>query len=193
MRKRESVAQRNATEREFRVVYDRHFDDVARYCLRRLPQADAHEAVSEVFLVAWRRFESLPDDGATLPWLYGVARNVVRNIKRTGRRSLRLRARVEAEPHYASQDVETQVVRRQEYAALIEALRLLNPNDQELLRLRAYESLTVPQISLVLGCSEEAAKKRVARAVKRLRKAAGIAAPAFTVTPPRAIQEGGER
>jgi len=69
-------------EVEFKVMYDRHFDAVARYCLRRVPEQVAQDAVAEVFLAAWRRFESVPSGEKSLPWLYGDAKNVVRGVNR---------------------------------------------------------------------------------------------------------------
>lgn len=177
--------------RQFRVVYDAFFDDVARYCLRRLPREDAHDAIAEVFTVAWRRIESVPPTDDALPWLYGVARNVVRNRSRTGRRLLRLRAKLEMEPQRSSPSVETQVVRSAEFTAMADALRLLSPADQEAIRLRGYEGLTIPEVAVVLGCSREAAKKRVSRAIRRLRKAARIDEPTQAIQGPRSVAEKG--
>lgn len=81
-------------------MYNLYFDPVARYCLRRLPEHSAQDAVSDVFLTAWRRFDSIPQGDQSLPWLYGIARNVVRNADRSGRRSMRLSAKVKAQAHY---------------------------------------------------------------------------------------------
>lgn len=180
-------------ESEFRVMYERHFEAVARYCLRRLPERIAPDAVSEVFLTAWRRFESMPRDDESLPWLYGVARNVVRNMDRSQRRSLRLSARVKVQPHYPEPSPEMQIVRNEEATLLLRALDTLKPDDQEVLRLRAYEGLSMNQISIAVGCSEEAAKKRVSRALRRLRRAAPLDVPIPSGAKSRAIQEGGER
>jgi RNA polymerase sigma-70 factor (ECF subfamily) len=117
-------------------VYDAHFDHIARYCLRRLPEVESHDAVSEVFLVAWRRIDQMPTGGETLPWLYGVARNVVRNAQRSRRRTLRVSARIRREPHYAQSGPEIQVVRHEEDEMLLWALEQLKPDDREVLRLR---------------------------------------------------------
>ena len=116
----------------------------------------------------------MPPSEDALPWLFAVARNVVRNSSRSTRRSLRLVARASAEPTYPVPGPELQIVRNEDDRMLAEALDKLNDQDREVLRLRAQEGLTVPQISTVLGCSEEAAKKRVARALQRLRRAASI-------------------
>jgi len=187
------MKQQSPTEAEFKVIYDHHFDSVARYCLRRLPEHIAQDAVSEVFLTAWRRRESMPTDDGSLPWLYGVARNVVRNASRSQRRTLRLSAKFRAQPHYPEPSPELQIVRNEQDAELVTALESLKPDDQEVLRLRAYEGLSVRQISFALGCSEEAAKKRVSRALGRLRKAAAIDRPVPSGINPRATEQGGEQ
>jgi RNA polymerase sigma-70 factor (ECF subfamily) len=174
------------------VAYVLLFDAVARYCLRRIPEHLANDAVSEVFLTAWRRAESMPSGDEALPWLYGVAKNVIRNSERSLRRRTRLRHKVMSEPRYPEQGLDVQFVRKEQDAELFAALKRLKPEDQEVLRLRAYEGLTMAQISIAVGCSEEAAKKRVSRALNRLRKATSIDNPVPIGNDPRAIHQGGE-
>ena len=63
----------------FRQIYEAHYGAVSAYARRRLPDGDlAQDAVSETFLVAWRRLADVPTGPDTLPWLYGVARRVHR-------------------------------------------------------------------------------------------------------------------
>lgn len=159
-----------STHVRFNRIYSEHFDAVQSYCLRRLPVADANDAVSEVFLVAWRRIESVPMGEETLPWLYGVARNAVRNSRRSVHRYARLGAKVGAvrEVPAAAAGVEMQVVRRSESRRVLNALDGLRPADREVLRLRAWEGLSATQIAAVLGLSLHAAEKRLTRAMKRL-------------------------
>jgi RNA polymerase sigma-70 factor (ECF subfamily) len=183
----------NPNNVEFAVIYDRHYDSVARYCLRRLPELQAQDAVSEVFLAAWRRLDNVPAGDESLPWLYGIAKNVVRNADRSRRRSLRLSAKIGSQARYHEPSPEMQIVRNEQDDELVTALRTLKPDDQEILWLRAYEGLSTKQISVAIGCSEEAAKKRVSRALARLRKAAAIEKPVPSGTNHRAIQQGGEQ
>jgi RNA polymerase sigma-70 factor (ECF subfamily) len=150
----------------FRLIYDDTFAPIQKYCLRRLPLPDANDAVSEVFLVAWKKRSSIPDDA--LPWLYAVARNVVRNSMRSTRRWRRVVARVHAEPVYPLPGADVQVVRKAEDDALLTALHTLSDADQEVLMLRAWEDLTASQVAHVVGCSAAAAEKRLARAMGRL-------------------------
>jgi RNA polymerase sigma-70 factor, ECF subfamily len=64
---------------------------VLAHALRRTDAGAAHDAVAETFLVAWRRFDEVPRD--PLPWLYGVARRVLADQRRAGRRRASLQGR----------------------------------------------------------------------------------------------------
>ncbi len=165
------MAQTPTTDAMFRSMVNATIEDVRRYCTRRLRVADVNDAVSEVYLVAWRRRNKLPAGSDVLPWLYGIARNVVRNVERSNRRTSRLRARMAVEPVAVVESVELQVVRREADAALLDAIGQLSEADQEVIKLRAWERLTAVEIGEVVGCSASAAQKRVARAVGRLEKA----------------------
>lgn len=176
----------------FRRLFDEHYDAIARYCLRRLPREDANDAAAQVFVVAWRKIEKMPDGPGALPWLYRIAHFEVSTIRRTGRRATALRARLTGlAPTYA-QSPDGVVVRRAEHEAVIRALAKLSPSDRDIILLRSYEELSTKQIAVVLGCSPEAAKKRLTRALRRLRKTADLAEAAVSLRNPRAIREGGD-
>ena len=79
--------------REFRVIFEAHYDAVRAYARRRCARLeDADDVVSETFTVAWRRLRDIPP-GSELPWLYGVARRVLANQRRSERRLTGLHAR----------------------------------------------------------------------------------------------------
>ncbi len=181
-----------ATDERFCKAFDDHFDAITRYCFRRLPANQANDAAANVFVVAWRKIEDMPGGDGTLPWLYGVARREVSTFRRSVRRAFALSEKLARQPHYPAPGPDTVVVRNLEQADLLRALATLPPGDQEILRLRAYEELSLAQIAVVLGCSHDAAKKRSARALKRLRKAAGFPERPEAPTGSRAIQEGGD-
>lgn len=156
------------------MAFEEHFEAISRYCHRRLAPADANDATAQVFAVAWRRVDDMPDEPDTLPWLYGVARNHVRSIRRSTQRLSNLRAKLNGQARHPEPGPESVIVRNVEQEQLLGALGKLRPDDQEVLRLRAYEQLSMAEIAEVLGCSLEAAKKRSARALQRLRRAAGV-------------------
>ena len=156
------------TEVKFRRMFEAHYDLMLRYCLRRLPPSDANDAVAEVFAVVWRRIDSVPAGDDAVLWIYGVARNIVRNAKRASRRSVRLRAKLDSLAAESVPDTATVVVANEEDRQLVEALTRLSADDQEIIRLRAYEGLTSNQIAVVVGCSHDAARKRLSCALSRL-------------------------
>jgi DNA-directed RNA polymerase specialized sigma24 family protein len=73
--------------------------------------------------------DQAPDGDASLLWLYGIARNVVRNARRSQMRQHRLRTRARALNGSTSADLETQVIRRAEDRELLEAVDRLAPSD----------------------------------------------------------------
>ena len=164
---REMMAQSLATDAEFRRLFDEYFAEVRSYCLRRLSVADANDAVSEVFFVAWRRRDDVPTE--IRPWLFAIARNVVRNSARSLVRAGRLLDRARVEPVRPDPGPEVQVVRNAEDEALLGVVQSLPDKYAEVLRLWAWEWLTTPQIAEVVGCSVSAAEKRLTRALKRMR------------------------
>ena len=83
-------------EGAFRDLYDRHHRQVLAYLLRRADREDAFDAAEDVFLVAWRRLCEVPPGDRALPWLYGVARRVLANHRRSASRFARLTRRVAA-------------------------------------------------------------------------------------------------
>src|SRR2546421_169650 len=83
----------------FGLLFERHAKLIYNYCFRRVGDwATAEDLVSIVFMEAWRRRESLHAPDAALPWLYGIATNVVRNRRRSQRRYAAALARIPTSP-----------------------------------------------------------------------------------------------
>jgi RNA polymerase sigma-70 factor (ECF subfamily) len=179
--------------KRFDRIFDLHNDVIQVYCLRRLPTDDVNDAVAEVFLVAWRRIDQAPEE-RELPWLYGIARNVVRNTHRSRRRYSQLQRRVGGTAPDAPVSPEVQVVQRFEDQAVLEALATLSDKDQEVLRLKTWEEMSNGDIAAVLGTSKRAVDMRISRSRKRLAKAYEKSNRQTSVQPsPRFVEEGGER
>lgn len=145
----------------FEATFELHHRAVLGYVLRRVPiEADAEDAVAEVFSIAWRRFDRAPAPGDALPWLLAIARRVLANHHRSEARRWRLTLRLRAQPR----DPMVPVARE---TPASEALGRLRPADRELLRLLAWEGLSQAEAGLVLGISENAVAIRLHRARKR--------------------------
>ena len=151
----------------FERVYASHYEAVLRYCLRRSNREDALDAAADTFVVAWRRRSDMPTNHE-LPWLYGVARRVLANQRRSAsrRHAAVLRLRVVGDD--PADEPERQVVRRQESREVLAALATLKPADQEVIRLAGWEELGRREIAVVLDCSPNAVTKRLNRALDRL-------------------------
>ncbi len=188
------MSQSPSQDARFRQMFASHRDAVWVYCYRRLPRDDVQDAVAEVFLVAWRRIDKAPVGDESLLWLYGVARNVVRNFHRSSVRRQRLHVKVGAFRQVDDPTPEMQVIRRAEDRELLDAVNRLKPMDQELLRLRTWEELSHADIASVVGMSARSVESRLARLRKRL--GALLQAPTrspYQTLSPRPVEEGGER
>lgn len=155
------------SEERFDRLYGRYFPEVLAYCLRRVVTADGYAAANEVFEIAWRRIEEVPDDEAARAWLYTVARRVVYRYWRGTSRRRRLLRRTAIIDAPAPQPDEV-VVRRAELDGVLEALAHLKRPDRELLRLAAWEELPHTEIAESLGCSVAAVDQRLHRAKRKL-------------------------
>jgi RNA polymerase sigma-70 factor (ECF subfamily) len=160
----------STTDVRFLRLFKAHQRELHAYCLRRLPVEDANDATSEIFLVAWRRTDDVPEGDEARLWLYGVARNVVRNWQRRGRRHLRLVAKTGTLATLQPEGPEVQIIRNEEHREVIEAIATLSNTDQEVVRLKIWESLSNWEVGAVLGITDRAVEARYTRAIKRIRK-----------------------
>lgn len=152
---------------KFCDLYEEEYDAVYAFCARRVGAADAADAAADVFSVAWRRIDDVPDD-AGRRWLFGVARNTVLNRWRSKRRQARLLDRVRAVRRPVSVGPEVEVDRNDEARAVLAALRSLRAADQEMLVMSAWDELASKEIAEIVGISVAAVDQRVHRAKRRL-------------------------
>ena len=149
----------------FMVVFDRHYSAIARYLARRLPPDVAAELVSETFVCAFAaraRYERTREDA--LPFLYGIAANLIRRHRRSEERMLRAYARaVAAVPASAAAEGSGM-------AALASVLRELRPAEREVLLLFAWVGLDYGQVAEALGIPVGTVRSRLSRARARLRE-----------------------
>jgi RNA polymerase sigma-70 factor (ECF subfamily) len=129
---------------------------VRAYARRRVDAATADDTVAEVFAIAWRRLDDVPDEA--LPWLLGCARRVIAHQHRRASRDAALRGRLQSVAGGSSADE----------GGLAWALSTLRERDRELLLLVAWEGLELAEAAEVLGCSRNAVAVRLHRARKRL-------------------------
>ena len=151
----------------FETLVRAHQRSVLNYCARRASRADAWDAASEVFLVAWRRFDDLPADVAVRAWLLGVAYKILSNQRRSAARRVRLSERV-ATAATTTMLAGEPFIDSPIDSTVLDALTRLKPTDREVLQLTLWDSLSREETAQVLGISTDAVHKRYSRAKKRI-------------------------
>jgi len=153
-------------KQRFYAVLERHADVVHRYLINRHysgDELDSEDLLAEVFEIAWRRLDHIPS-GAEAPWLVGVARNRLRNMRARQRRRLSrfylLRPAVASGP--AAEDEAIAEMR------LREAVGALSEAEREAFQLSVWEGFSPRELGLALGISENAAKLRLSRAKSKI-------------------------
>ena len=147
---------------EFSELYEQFAGRVLAYARRHASRDDAEDVVAETFHVAWRRRDVVPEE--PLPWLIGVAHNVLRSQWRAARRTTPADT-LERLADVAGDSQEVGVERRLE---LVQLLAKLPDHEREALLLVAWDDLSADQAARVLGISAGAVRVRIHRARKRL-------------------------
>ena len=127
--------QTNLANQRFREVYQANQRQVLAYFLRRTDANSARDGAAETFLVAWRRIDDVPLGDGALPWLYGVARRVLANQRRSRNRYAALSRKLKQDSPPQPPSPEVVVLRRAEDKEMLDAVEHLRPEDQEVLRL----------------------------------------------------------
>lgn len=160
----------------FREIFDEHAKAVYNHAWRLTgDRSAAEDTVSLTFLEAWRlraRIDVDEDRGSPRPWLFGIATNVARNVRRAARRNDVAMSRLpsaRAEPDHAD-DVATRLDGRSELAAVRAALASLRRKDREVIVLCA--ALDYAQAAEALGVPIGTVRSRLSRARARLAKIA---------------------
>lgn len=138
----------------FEEIYAAHREAVESYVRRRAPASLVDDVVSETFVVCLRKLDRVPPE--PLPWLYAVARKTLANQLRKLAREPRQQAILPVDPEPIGD------------GALAEAFAQLSERDREVLRLVAWEGLSLTEAAVVLGCSAVACRVRYHRAKSRL-------------------------
>ncbi|MFP3883558.1 MAG: RNA polymerase sigma factor [Actinomycetota bacterium] len=173
----------------FEALYEKYRQQVFAYCTRRVGSSEAADACAETFLVAWRRLEEVPEPPDTLPYLYGIAANVISNQRRALRRRTRLNSKLRNLGVAPSVNPSTIVVRDDQAREVEDAVRRLKPKDREIVMLYAWEDLSRETIADMLGMTKVAVDQRIHRSYKRL---ARILKPKINPVPsPPIIEKGG--
>lgn len=159
----------------FAGVFDRHYEEIARYLTRRAGRTLAEELASETFVRAFAARagydHAYPD---ARPWLYGIANNLLRKHARSEERRRRAYARA-LERDASSDDALDSVADRIDASTgarvMAEALTRLSPADRDTLLLFALTDLEYDGIALATGVPVGTVRSRLHRVRRHLQAA----------------------
>jgi RNA polymerase sigma-70 factor (ECF subfamily) len=161
-------------------LYLRYRDELYRWFRSRVPESDASELTAELFAqvaLSLRRFRD-EAHGSAAPWLYGIAKNLVRRYHERGRIETAARRRLRMPLRAYELDLDSIDDRLAAAAdpALASALESLPAGQRQALELRVLEERPYDEVAQALGCTETAARLRVMRALGKLARVLGAGA-----------------
>jgi RNA polymerase sigma-70 factor, ECF subfamily len=166
-----SVIQRSLRHPEaFGEVFDRHWEAVHRYCRSRAG-GDGEGLAAETFRLAFDRRAGYDSGRAdALPWLLGLATNLIRNHLRRLSRGERAARRLDAGP--AADHADAAIDRAEAELlgpALSEALDGIRAGERDILLLLAWNDLSYEEVAQALDIPVGTVRSRISRARLRLR------------------------
>lgn len=168
------------------ALYDRYGRRVFALAARILNDPSASEEVTQdVFLSIWRRSASYSvDKGKFTTWLFSIAHNRTIDELRRRRRNLNrdgedIQEHLDIESSEISPD--ESAVAQSEYAMVREALRVLPPEQRQVIELAYFRGLTQAEIAERMGQPLGTVKTRMRLALRKLRDALGSRMSAQTI------------
>lgn len=168
------IIERSAREPEaFGAIFDRHFDAIASFCVRRVGRTDGEDVAGNVFRWAFEHRErfDLARDSAR-PWLFGIANNLVRQALRKSGRQRSAYGRWVAgevrEPPELASVASASLDAQRTLSAVLDVLQHQPADDVETLLLFAWEQLTYAEIADVLDVPIGTVRSRIHRVRRNL-------------------------
>jgi RNA polymerase sigma factor (sigma-70 family) len=159
----------------FREFYDRYAVWVRSWFQRQTgSESAALDLTAETFAQAWRATRRFRDeaDGSGAPWLFGIARNLLRQYHKHHRIETAARERLGLTLAFAESDdydrVDDRISADSLGPALQTAVGALPDEQRRALELRVVQQLSYDEVAGRLGCTQNAARLRVSRALRTL-------------------------
>ena len=154
-------------------LYLRYRTQLYAWFRARLPESAASELTAELFAQVALSLKRFRDEanGSAAPWLYGIARNLLRRYHERGRIDEAARRRLGMPIRSYEVDfeaIEDRLAAGELHGELESALASLPKEQRDALELRVVDELPYQEVAAELGCSETAARLRVMRALGRL-------------------------
>jgi RNA polymerase sigma factor (sigma-70 family) len=159
----------------FREFYDRSAVWIRSWFLRHTgSEPGSLDLTAETFAQAWHASRRFRDeaDGSGAPWLFGIARNLLRQYHKHNRIESAARERMGLQATSAECEDYERIDERSEVKSLTpllrHAVRALPAEQRRALELRVVHQLPYEAVAGRLGCSQNAARLKVSRALRAL-------------------------
>ena len=154
-----------ASEIRFRQIYDSYSPAIFAFALRApyVDRKEAEDILAEVFTLLWRRLDKVPGPPETRLWLFGTTRNVMLHTARKRARQHRLQEKLRSQ----RPDPPVDLVPLQ--STIVNTINQLSTKERLSIQLIFWEQLSHEEAAAVLGCSVNASRIRLHRAMEHLR------------------------
>ncbi len=154
-----------ASASAFSELYDATAGDLLAFLLRRTHRPeDAADCLAETFMIAWEKHDSLPTQlDHARPWLFGVARNVLKRERKRFSRASTATAELARQLHGTQREMP-------EDDPVGAALQQLAPIDREIIEMLAWDQLAPREVAAILELTPNVVRIRAHRARRKLRE-----------------------
>ncbi|MFI7470111.1 RNA polymerase sigma factor [Nonomuraea sp. NPDC049646] len=164
----------------FAELFERHAAVLHRYVVRRLGPDQAEDVVAETFTRAFeKRHTYALDRQDALPWLYGIATNIIGTHRRAETRGYRALARTGEDPVAVAFDerVVARLSASQTRRDLAAALAELGKGERDVLLLISWGDLGYEETAQALNVPIGTVRSRLSRARRKIARALGGSNP----------------
>ena len=157
----------------FAQLFRRHYDEILRYCTRRLSGREtAEDITSAVFLKMVNNFDTFRgDDGGFRVWLYRIATNEINShFRKVGRHARFLESLQNQPPPDDAPDPGLRDDNQTRIAHLHQAMAKLKPAYRDIVALRYFQGLNSEEIGKILGTKPVTVRSKLARALRMIEK-----------------------
>lgn len=151
----------SSNDLDLETVVRTHYDDVWRFCFRRVGADLAGDAAQETFVIVQRKIHSFRAESGIRTWILGIAQNVCRNLGRKHRREIGLEWFSDLPGPESNSLIDREALRA--------ALSKLSHEHREVVILHEIEELSYDEIAEVLSIPAGTVKSRLHYAFLQLR------------------------
>lgn len=157
------------TSQDLGEAYDEYFLKIYKFVFYRIHHKEtAEDITSQTFLKAVDNFKNFnPEKGTFQAWLYRIAQNTLMDHFRRNKQTLDIETVFEL---HGDEDVSKEASDKFSVAQIRDALKVLNPEQQQIVIMRLWDDLPYLEIATVLNKSEQNCRMIFSRSIAQLRK-----------------------